>query len=117
METNQNMKMQIMSTTYHQQKKQSGTSMHQQATQSKMLGPKQLRQKISQHGQGYQQKLYTNSSQNQMKPKKGNMKKQCQNVQSTILKIEQDKDEPVPDLGNNKDISTNANNPNTINNQ
>jgi hypothetical protein len=45
------------------------------------------------------------------------MKKQRQNVQSTKIKIEPDKAEPVPDLGNHKDIPTNATNPNTINNQ
>jgi hypothetical protein len=44
------------------------------------------------------------------------MKKQRQNVQSTKIKIEPDEDEPVPDLGNHKDIPTNAANPNTINN-
>ncbi len=52
-----------------------------------------------------------------MKPNKAIWKKQCQNVQSTKIKIEPDEDKPVPYLGNHKDIPTNATNPNTINNQ
>jgi hypothetical protein len=43
--------------------------------------------------------------------------KKHQNVQSTKIKIEPYKDEPVPDLGNHEDIPTNATNPDAINNQ
>jgi hypothetical protein len=49
--------------------------------------------------------------------KQGHMKKQCQNVQSTKIKIKPNEDETVPDLGNHEDIPTNAANPNTINNE
>jgi hypothetical protein len=49
--------------------------------------------------------------------KQGHMDKQHQNVQSTKIEIQPDKDEPVPYLGNHNDIPTNAANPPTINNQ
>ncbi len=49
--------------------------------------------------------------------KQGHMNKQHQNVRSTKIKIESDKDGPVLYLGNHDDIPTNAANPPTINNQ
>jgi hypothetical protein len=49
--------------------------------------------------------------------KQVHMKKQRQNVRCTKIKIKPDKDIPIPDLGNPKDTSNNAANPNTINNQ
>ncbi len=49
--------------------------------------------------------------------KQGHMNKQCQNVQSTKIKIKPDEDEPVLYLGNHNNIPTNAANPLTINNQ
>ncbi len=45
------------------------------------------------------------------------MKKQHQNIRSTKIKIKPDKNEPVPDLGNQEDIPSNTANPNIINNQ
>ncbi len=41
------------------------------------------------------------------------MKQQCQNVQSTKVKIDPD-DEPIPDLGTHVDISNNPTNPNSF---
>jgi hypothetical protein len=41
------------------------------------------------------------------------MKQQCQNVQSTKIKIEPD-DKPIPDLGTHIDFSNNTTTPNSV---